>query len=71
MRLDPDTQVGRLTAAIPTSAVVFERFGIPLHGNHEKSLQQLCQEHGIAMEEFLRAMSDIDWDEELPVKKQP
>lgn len=66
MRLDPDTLVSSLVEAIPTSVVVFDKFGVPLDGNNDKTLQQVCRDRGIDFERFLRAMNEIDWSEESP-----
>jgi hypothetical protein len=66
MRLDPDTLVRGLILAIPTSAVVFDKFGISLTGNEDKTLGQICANRRIRFEEFLHALDEIDWNEELP-----
>jgi hypothetical protein len=66
MRLDPDTSVSSLLAAIPSSAAVFTQFGIALDGNERKTLGQICADHGIDFERFLRAMNEINWDRESP-----
>jgi hypothetical protein len=69
--LDPKTTVTRLITAIPSSALVFTRFGIAVEGNETKPLQEVCSNFGIHLEEFLAAMDDIDWNEELPSDKAP
>jgi len=66
VRLDPETKIGRLLGAIPSSAVALERLGIIVAGNEDKSLRQLCAETGMNFEEFLRAMDEIDWEKETP-----
>ncbi len=66
MRLDPDTLVSNLVVAIPTSTVVFDKFGVPLDSNDNRTLQQVCKDRGIEFEAFLRAMNEIDWSEESP-----
>ncbi len=64
MRLDPETLVSNLVLAIPTSVVVFDKFGVSLEGNDDKTLQQVCRDRGIQFDAFLRAMDEIDWSEE-------
>ncbi len=64
MKLDPQTTVGSLLRAIPSSALVFERLGITVGQSEGENLQEVCTRHGISLEEFLRAMDEIDWNEE-------
>ncbi len=71
MRLDPQTPVANLLVAIPSSALAFNRLGILAQGNESKTLQELCTDGGISMEEFLRAMQDIDWNKESPAVENP
>lgn len=65
MKLDPDTTVAGMLAAMPSSAVVFERFGIPADLGEKTSLQQVCANCGVRLEEFLQAVDEIDWSSEL------
>jgi hypothetical protein len=64
MKLDPDTTLGSLLTAIPSSAGVLRRLRITPDGNEHKTLEQICQDHNIAFDQFLRAMDEIDWEEE-------
>lgn len=64
MTLDPQTTVGDLLRAIPSSAAVFEKLGISMEHGETKSLRDLCSEHHVSFEQFLRAMDEIDWNEE-------
>lgn len=64
MKLDPETPLGDLLAAIPSSSQVLRRLGIATDGCEGKSLHQVCQDNGIALEEFLQALDQVDWDEE-------
>lgn len=64
MKLDPETPLGDLMAAIPSSSQVLRRLGIATDGSKDKSLHQACQDSGIALEDFLRAMDEVDWEEE-------
>ncbi len=66
MRLDPQTPVANLLLAIPSSALAFHRLGILAQGNENKTLQELCTDGGISVEDFLRAMHEIDWSKESP-----
>jgi hypothetical protein len=70
VKLDPHTRVGSLLVAIPSSALVFDRLGITAAGNEDKSLQKVCAARGVGMEDFLRAMDEIDWDKESPPDKE-
>ena len=68
MKLDPDTLVINLLGAIPSAAQVFTQFHIFLDGNERKTLGQICSDHGVKFEEFLRAMNEIDWNQESPAR---
>lgn len=65
MKLNPDTTVARLLAAIPSSASVFEKLGIPPSRTEERSLQEVCREHGIHLEDLLQAIDELDWNKEF------
>ncbi len=69
MKLDPDTTVASLLVAIPSSALVFDKFGIAADGNEDRTLQEVCTDTGIGFEEFLQAMDEIDWSEESPISE--
>ena len=71
MKLDPRTTVASLLVAIPSSALAFNRLGIIAQGNEQKSLQEVCTDGGISMEEFLRIMNEIDWNKESPAAADP
>ena len=64
MRLDPNTKVANLLKAMPSCATAFEKLGIGISQVESESLQQACMEHGVRLEEFLRAMDEIDWSDE-------
>jgi len=66
MKLDPETLVSSLLIAIPSSAAVFSQFDIVLDGNESKTLGQICADHGIEFDQFLRALNAIDWNRESP-----
>jgi hypothetical protein len=65
MRFDSDTTVARLLTAIPSSAPVFEKFGIRADPAEKRTVQEVCMDHGISFEEFVRAINDADWSEEV------
>ncbi len=71
MRLDPHTTVASLLVAIPSSALAFNRLGISAQGNRSKSLQEVCADSGVSMEDFLRVMNEIDWNKESPLVEDP
>lgn len=64
MEVDPSTTVATLLAAIPSSTQAFEKLGLRTAGNESKSVQQVCADEGIAVEQFLRAMDEINWNAE-------
>lgn len=66
MKLDPETTIRSLLAAVPSSAVALDKLGVGVDGNEDKTLQQLCMEKGMQFEEFLRVMDDLDWEKETP-----
>lgn len=66
VKLDPQTPVDGLLRAIPSSAIVFERFGISADPSEKRTLQEVCTDQGIRVEEFLGAMDEIDWNGESP-----
>ncbi len=66
MKLDPNTKVAGLLAAIPSSALVFKRFGIWPNAADDWTVEQACGSAGVEFHEFLRAMEEIDWHDEVP-----
>lgn len=66
MKLDPNTKVASLLAAIPSSTIVFDRFKIGVDSACEMTLQQACTAAEIEFDDFLRAMDEIDWHQEPP-----
>ena len=66
MKLDPNTKVSSLLAAIPSSGLVFDRFRIAPDTTSDLTLQQACAGAGIEFDEFLRALKEIDWRDEAP-----
>ncbi len=66
MKLDPNAKTNDVVHAIPSSAVVFERFGMHPDADGELALAQICAAAGIEFETFLQAMNEIDWHQEAP-----
>lgn len=64
MKLDPKTKLASLLTAIPSAAAVLKKFHIPISGNEDKSLDELCAEHGITFDVFLKGVNELDWNEE-------
>lgn len=64
MTLDPNTKVTSLLRAIPSAKAVLNQFDIRTNGNEERSLDELCAEHGIAFDTFLRGMNDLNWNDD-------
>jgi hypothetical protein len=71
MKLNPDTKICSLLVAIPSSVIALGKLGIPIDGNEEKTLQQVCLEREMKFQEILRAMDEIDWDKETPQHHNP
>jgi hypothetical protein len=68
MELDPDTTLGSLLVAIPSSVVILKKIGISTDGNEEKTLKQVCTDRGLEFQQFLQAMDEIDWNNESPAQ---
>jgi hypothetical protein len=66
MRLNPNTKLVSLLAAIPSAAVVCDEFSILVPGNEDKSLAEICAETGITFPTFLEALENLDWEQEYP-----
>lgn len=66
MKLDPNAKTNDVVHAIPSSAVVFERFGMDPNADGELPLAEICAAAGIGFETFLQAMNEIDWHQEAP-----
>jgi hypothetical protein len=66
VKLDPETNVARLLAAIPSSALVLKRLGMVSSSEPNRTLRQACADRGIEFEQFLQAMNAIDWNDEVP-----
>lgn len=66
MKLDPHTKLSSLLNAIPSAAAVLEVFQIPSVGNESKNLEELCIEHGITFDLFLKELNQVNWNEEYP-----
>lgn len=64
MQLDPKTKLRNLLDAIPSASAVCQHFHIPISGNEQKSLEQLCTESGITLGSFLQVLDSLDWEEE-------
>lgn len=64
MRLNPNTRLAALLVAIPSAAVVLENLHIPISDNEDRSLQELCTEHAITVEEFIERLNNLNWDED-------
>lgn len=64
MKLESETPLGDLLAAIPSASHVLRQLGVRLDGNERKTMGELCREYGIAFDDFLRAMDQLDWEQE-------
>lgn len=70
MKLDPNTTVGNLLRAIPSSAAAFQVLGIAVAKKQTQTLDDVCGEAGITFDQFLIAMDGIDWEEETPLSHE-
>ncbi len=64
MQLNPKTKLGALLKAIPSAALVCDEFHIQISGNEEKNLERMCSEADITFVSFLRALDNLNWDDE-------
>lgn len=64
MEVDPETTVGQLLRAIPSSLAAFQNLDIPVSAVHEKTLLTICAENGIRLHDLLQAIEDLDWNGE-------
>lgn len=64
MKLKPETPLGDLLTAIPSASHVLQRLGIQVDGNEKKAIGEVCHDHEVAFNDFLRAMDQLDWEEE-------
>lgn len=64
MRLDPQTKLGNLLNAIPSAETALTTFEIPVRGNEDKCLDELCVEYGTTFDNFLKRLNELNWNEE-------
>jgi hypothetical protein len=64
VQINPNTTLANLLAAIPSSRGVCHCLRLPLEGNGDKSVEQLCREAGVPFASFLQALDEIDWEED-------
>lgn len=70
MKVDPNTTVGNLLRAIPSSAVAFEVLGITVANQQEQTLERVCQQAGISFDKLLETLDGIDWEAETPLVRE-
>ena len=68
--IDPSTTVGRLVNALPSTAPVLQSYGVPLQEVMDMPLWKALTDVHADVEEFLRALDDIDWSAEFPLKPE-
>jgi hypothetical protein len=64
MKLHPNTTIGRLLAALPSSGAVLDRMGIPSNGEDHRTLEQACADAKVSIESLFEALDRLDWDRE-------
>ncbi len=70
MTIDPKTKIGQLTVALPSTVPLLQAYGISPQQAAEQLLGEVLTRAHVNMEEFLRALDEIDWNAELPVKPE-
>ncbi|HZQ50567.1 MAG TPA: hypothetical protein VFB14_00125 [Bryobacteraceae bacterium] len=68
MKLESTTTVGSLVSALPSTMVVFSRFGIPITGSENRTVQEVCRQHNVRCEDLLNAIEQLDWNGESPLR---
>jgi hypothetical protein len=64
MKLDPDTPISRLVAALPSSGALLARMGLSSDGDDTRTLRQACADAGVSIEAVFEALDRLDWDAE-------
>jgi len=64
MRLHPDTTIGSLLAALPSSGALLHRMGLSSNVEDDRTLQQACADAGVPIEAVFEALDNLDWDAE-------
>ncbi len=67
MEFDPNTTIADMLEAIPSAASVLQRFGMHAERSDSRTVRQICVDHRVPIEDFLRAFDDIDWQRESPI----
>ena len=62
LTIDPETNISKLLLAIPSSAAIFERFGLQTAGSEGKTIGEACEQRKVPFEHFLTALEELDWD---------
>jgi predicted RNA-binding protein with EMAP domain len=66
MVIDPRTTVGKLVNALPSTVPVLQSYGISPQEVTDTPLWKALTDVHADVEEFLRALDDIDWSAEFP-----
>ena len=65
MTIDPKTTVGKLVNALPSTAPVLQAYGISPQEVMDMPLREALADVHASVDEFLRALNDIDWSAEF------
>jgi hypothetical protein len=68
MKLESNTTIASLVSALPSTIVVFSRFGIPIAGDENRTVQEVCRQHNVRCEDLLHAIEQLDWNGESPLR---
>ena len=70
MSIDPQTTVGRLITALPSTMALLQSYGISLPETKDSPLAKALADAHVDVDEFLHAVEEIDWSAESPSKPQ-
>jgi hypothetical protein len=68
MIIDPRTTVGRLITALPSTAPVLQSYGVSPEKAMDTPLWKALTDVHADVDDFLRALDDIDWNAESSSK---
>ena len=70
MTIDPNTTVGKLIVALPSTMPLLQAYGISPQQAADKPLYEVLTSVHVDVEEFLHALDEIDWNAEFPSKSE-
>jgi hypothetical protein len=70
MTIDPNTTVGQLMNALPSTMPILQSYGISPQQVLDKPLWKALVDVHVDMDKFLHAVDEIDWSAESLVKEE-